>query len=104
MSDKTLQEMMDEAVDKAFARNIEELRSVLTERKFLSISDISYLTGYSRKTIEMWIRRDEDPLPAFQIGREYRVKYHEFDLWFERQSTIRHERKEKLAIYEAIKK
>jgi len=97
MSDKSFQQMVDEAFEKAINRYGEHLERLIQNReRMLTISDISRLTGFSTMAVRNWIRREENPLPAFQVDKEYRVLPQVFWRWFEQFGTWRKERVGKL--------
>ena len=85
MNDKSFQQMIDEAMDKAMQKYAEKIQSAsLNEERLYTISELAAYSGFSTTTIRGWITRDHDPIPAYQIDKEYRVIKKEFDEWIKR--------------------
>lgn len=83
MSDKSFQEMIDEAVERAIDRYFERIQTASEDRLFSIPMLVSY-SGFSSKMIRRFINRDHDPLPAFMVSKEYRVSKKAFDEWMDR--------------------
>ena len=82
MSDKSFQQMINEAVEQAIDRYVGRIEEYLLENeRLLSITELSNLSGFSATTLRGWITRDYDPLPAYQVDKEYRVRKTDFDQW-----------------------
>ena len=82
MNDKSFQQMINEAVEQAIDRYVGKIEECLLENeRLLSITELSNLSGFSATTLRSWITRDYDPLPAFQVDKEYRVRKTDFDQW-----------------------
>lgn len=95
--EKTFQQMIDEAVERALDKYGEKIERLIQERdRLLTVSDISRLTGFSTMAVRNWINREEDPLPAFRVEKEYRVKPEVFWQWFDHYGTGRKKRTESL--------
>ena len=89
MSDKTFQEMVDEAVDKAVARHIDELaRTALDQEHLCTVPEIARIAGFSEMTIRNWINRKRQPLPAYQVDKDYRIKLADYRAWMEEARTV----------------
>lgn len=90
MTDKSFQQMLDEAVEKAVDRYIERLvERALDENRYLTVAEVAQLTGFSSQAIRGFIGRSHDPLPAFRVDKEYRIKLKDFEQWYEQYRTNR---------------
>lgn len=98
MSDfeKSFQHLIDSAVEKAILKYSKQIQEVtLQEEFFFSIPTLAKCTGFSRNTIKNWIYRDYDPLPAYQVDKDYRISLPVFIKWFEKYKVGQSERKKK---------
>ena len=85
MSDKSFQQMIEEAVEIAIQKYADKIQAAsLNEERLYTISELASHSGFTTTTIYRWITRDHDPLPAYQIDREYRIVKKEFDQWLGR--------------------
>jgi excisionase family DNA binding protein len=58
------------------------------EKPYLNVEDIAHLLDVSIDTVRNWINRKNDPLPAYKIGREWRIKREDFERFLqERKNT-----------------
>ena len=98
MSDfeKSFQHLIDLAIEKAIKKYSKQIqKAALQEEFFFSIPMLAKYTGYSRDTITGWIHRNHDPLPAYQVDKEYRISLPIFLKWFENYKVGQGERKKK---------
>jgi hypothetical protein len=51
---------------------------------WLDLEELSKYAPFSRRTLGEWIRRPDDPLPAYQIGVKLVVNRDEFDAYIRR--------------------
>jgi excisionase family DNA binding protein len=49
------------------------------EKPYLTVEDIAHLLDVSIDTVRNWINRKNNPLPAYKIGREWRIKREDFE-------------------------
>lgn len=100
MSDleKSFQHLIDSAVEKAITKNSDRIQQVaLDKERLLSIAELAEYSGFSESTIRRgWIHREHDPLPAYQIDKEYRIPLSTFLKWFERYRVGQKERIKKM--------
>ena len=102
--EKSFQELVDEAVLKAIERYFRELQETAQQKERLfTVSELSQYTGFSTSAIRNWITKEDNPLPAYQIEKEYRIKFDEFQRWIEGYK-VRRERVGKLVRYEDVRK
>ena len=58
------------------------------DKPYLTVEDIAKLLDVSIDTVRNWINRKRDPLPAYKIGREWRIKREDFEKFMrERKNT-----------------
>ncbi len=58
------------------------------DKPYLTVEDIAKLLDVSIDTVRNWINRKRDPLPAYKIGREWRIKREDFEQFMrERKNT-----------------
>jgi|GEM_PF-4077685 len=87
--DRTLQEIVNEAVDIAISRHIDVLaQTALNDERLLSLKELSKLTGFTVITVRGWITRKRKPLPAYQVDRHLRVRLCEFREWIDRYRNV----------------
>jgi excisionase family DNA binding protein len=55
-------------------------------REYITVEQIAENLGVSDDLVRKWIR--EKKLPAYQFGKEYRVKIVEYEKFVERQRTM----------------
>jgi hypothetical protein len=95
--EQAFQFLIDSAVEKAIEKHQDKLQqAALDKGRLYSVTELSKYSRFSEVTIRSWILRDYDPLPAFQVGKEYRVHLNVFLEWLERYRVAHRERVEKL--------
>jgi len=87
--------MIDQAVEKAIKKYTKELEQAALDRERLySIPELARYSGFSEVTIRKWINHAN--LPAFQVGKEYRVHLNVFLTWLEGYRVKNRDRIEEL--------
>ena len=56
------------------------------EARFLTVEDIARDLGVTEDTVRSWIR--EKKLPAYRVGREYRIKIVDYERFLQQRRTI----------------
>jgi excisionase family DNA binding protein len=56
------------------------------EARFLTVEDISRDLSVAEDTVRGWIR--EKKLPAYRVGKEYRIKIVDYERFLEQRRTI----------------
>jgi excisionase family DNA binding protein len=98
--DKPLGQLITEAVSSAVDRNIDRLTNLQLDReRFLTIPETAKIAAVSRPTVRGWIARDFFPLPAYRVGRDFKIKLREFEEWFEQYRFVRESKVQRLAEY-----
>jgi len=62
-----------------------KVRCVL-EARFLAVEDIARDLSVAEDTVRGWIR--EKKLPAYRVGKEYRIKIVDYERFLEQRRTI----------------
>lgn len=57
------------------------------EEPYLTPDEIATRLKVTAETVRGYITRQKDPLPAYKLGREYRVLQTDFDAWMKRRKT-----------------
>jgi len=72
--------------------------------RYLSIKDVSKLTGISSRTINDWLHRPLNPLPHYRIGKRkgIRIREDELDEWMKQYKTEPGQRIERLVSYTEV--
>ncbi len=64
---------------------VEEKFSGRNESEYLSVDELSELTGLKKATI--YAKRSRRELPAYKFGRELRFKREEIEIWMNTKQT-----------------
>jgi excisionase family DNA binding protein len=59
------------------------------ERPYLTVEEVADLLQVSVETVRGYINRKRNKLPAFKVGREWRVRKVDLDKWVEENMNIR---------------
>ena len=59
------------------------------EKPYLTVEDIAHLLDVSIDTVRNWINRKNAPLPAYKIGREWRIKREDFEHFLQERKNTR---------------
>jgi excisionase family DNA binding protein len=62
-----------------------KVRCVL-EARFLTVEDISRDLSVAEDTVRGWIRQKK--LPAYRVGKEYRIKIVDYERFLEQRRTV----------------
>jgi len=58
----------------------------ILEARFMTVEDIARDLSVAEDTVRSWIR--ERKLPAYRVGKEYRIKIVDYELFLEQRRTI----------------
>jgi excisionase family DNA binding protein len=58
----------------------------ILEARFLSVEDIAHDLSIAEDTVRSWIR--EKKLPAYRVGKEYRIKIVDYERFLEQRRTV----------------
>ena len=59
------------------------------EKPYLTVEEVAELLQISVETVRDYINRKKSKLPAFKIGREWRVRRTDLDRWVDENMNIR---------------
>ncbi len=57
------------------------------DEPYLTPDEIATRLKVTAETVRGYITRKKDPLPAYKLGREYRVLTTDFEAWMSRRKT-----------------
>lgn len=55
--------------------------------EWLTVKDISEKMSVTPRIVREWITRKDDPLPAIDLGKSYRVKSTDLEEWLKKRSV-----------------
>jgi excisionase family DNA binding protein len=58
------------------------------EQEFLTVAEVARKLRVSIDTVRNYIGRKKNPLPAYLLGREYRIRPDELEQWLQQQKNI----------------
>lgn len=58
------------------------------EKPYLTVEEVADLLQVSVETVRGYINRKRNKLPAFKVGREWRVRRKDLDRWVEENMNI----------------
>ena len=61
------------------------------ERPYLTVEEVAELLQVSVETVRGYNNRKKNKLPAFKVGREWRVRKVDLDRWVEENMNVRDE-------------
>ena len=61
------------------------------EKPYLTVEEVADLLQVSVETVRGYINRKKNRLPAFKVGREWRVRKTDLDRWVQDNMNIRDE-------------
>jgi len=83
----------DKGIDEQFRIRVycREKRGSDVDKPYLTVDEIAQALDVSVETVRSYINmpKDKNPLPAFKLGREWRVRRTDFDKWVQDRMNIR---------------
>jgi excisionase family DNA binding protein len=58
------------------------------DKPYLTLDEIAEMLQVSVDTVRNWINRKKDPLPAFKLGREWRVEKKDLDKFIQDRKNV----------------
>ena len=58
------------------------------DKPYLTLDEIANMLQVSVDTVRNWINRKKDPLPAFKLGREWRVEKKDLDKFIQDRKNV----------------
>ena len=65
---------------------VENKTGCILEARFMTVEDIARDLGVAEDTVRSWIR--ERKLPAYRIGKEYRIKIVDYERFLQQRRTV----------------
>ncbi len=59
------------------------------EKPYLTVEEVAELLQVAVETVRDYINRRKNKLPAFKVGREWRVRKIDLDRWVEENMNVR---------------
>jgi excisionase family DNA binding protein len=63
-------------------------KGCVLEKPYLTVEEIAEMLQVSIDTVRNWINRKRNPLPAFKIGREWRVERKDLNEFIQQRKNI----------------
>lgn len=57
------------------------------DKPYLTVEQVAELLSVTPETVRSYIAAKKNPLPAYKLGREYRINRTEFNEWMQRRRT-----------------
>ena len=61
------------------------------QKPYLTVEEVAELLQVTVETVRDYINRKKNRLPAFKVGREWRVRKIDLDRWVEENMNVRDE-------------
>ena len=61
------------------------------EDQYYSVEEVAALLKVSVETVRAYIKAKRNPLPAYRLGREYRIDKNEFQEWMKTRRNTNEE-------------
>jgi excisionase family DNA binding protein len=61
------------------------------EQNYLTVEEVAAILRVSVETVRSYISHKKDPLPAYRLGREYRIDKAEFEKWMQNRRNTQEE-------------
>lgn len=61
----------------------------MSAMELITVAELAKRWNMSKFTIYHLIRRQRDPLPAYQLGRAWAIRFAEAEEWLARQSNLK---------------
>jgi excisionase family DNA binding protein len=55
------------------------------DKPYLTVEEVAEMLQVSVETVRGYISKKKNPLPAFKLGREWRIPREDFDRWVREQ-------------------
>jgi len=61
----------------------------VTQRPYLTVDEIAEMLTVTAETVRGYINARKNPLPAYRLGREYRIDRQDFEEWMQKRRTVK---------------
>jgi excisionase family DNA binding protein len=63
----------------------------VAQQSYLTVEEVAAILRVGVETVRSYISRKKDPLPAYKLGREYRIHKAEFEKWMQNRKNTQEE-------------
>lgn len=63
----------------------------MVDKPYLTVEQVAELLTVTPETVRSYITAKKNPLPAYKLGREYRIDREDFARWMQQRKNIRDE-------------
>jgi excisionase family DNA binding protein len=63
----------------------------VAQQNYLTVEEVAAILRVGVETVRSYISRKKDPLPAYKLGREYRIDKAEFEKWMQNRKNTQEE-------------
>jgi excisionase family DNA binding protein len=57
-------------------------------KPFLTVEQVAEILSVTPETVRGYISAKKNPLPAYKLGREYRIDRKDFDDWMQKRKNV----------------
>jgi putative molybdopterin biosynthesis protein len=57
------------------------------EKPYLTVDEVAGILRVSPETVRSYITKKKNPLPAYRLGREYRIDPEDFQKWMQKRKN-----------------
>jgi len=69
--------------------NIKKKRGIFSvENPYLTVDQVAEILSVTPETIRGYISAKKNPLPAYKLGREYRIDRKDFNEWMRKRKNV----------------
>ncbi len=62
---------------------------IVVENPYLTVEQVAEILSVTPETVRGYITAKKNPLPAYRLGREYRIDRKDFDDWMRKRKNVR---------------
>lgn len=57
----------------------------MEQPSFYTVEQLGRMMQVSEDTVRSWLKRKQNRLPSYRVGREFRVRVQDFETWLQSQ-------------------
>jgi len=58
------------------------------EKPYLTVEQVAAILSVTSETVRGYISAKKNPLPAYKLGREYRIDRQDFNDWMQKRKNV----------------
>jgi excisionase family DNA binding protein len=58
------------------------------EKPYLTVEQVAEILSVTAETVRGYISAKKNPLPAYKLGREYRIDRQDFNDWMQKRKNV----------------